>query len=107
MYMLYDDGMATATQNNATYRTVVLLRSSEKKSLQKLAREQKVSASEVVRRLIHASSKSPVASEEEEARALFAEMNDALDAALEAIRSARKEVAENNLKIRKLREQRS
>jgi hypothetical protein len=98
--------MATATQTNATFRTVVLLRSSEKKRLQKLAREQNVSASEVVRRLIHASSEQP-AKEVEDTHAMFAEMNQALDIALEAVRSARIEVAENNRKIRERREQNS
>ena len=98
--------MATATRTSATHRTVVLLRSSEKKRLQKLAREQNVSASEVIRRLIHASADLP-AKEVEDTHAMFAEMNEALDVALEAVRSARIEVAENNRKIRERREQSS
>ncbi len=98
--------MATATHNHATYRTVVLLRSSEKKRLEKLARQEKVSSSEIVRRSIQAYESSS-SKEQQEVQSLVAEMNTALDKALEAVRSARTEVAENIAQIKKRKTKRA
>ena len=44
--------MATATQERATHRTVILLRPSEKQQLDRLAAEENISSAEVIRRLI-------------------------------------------------------
>ena len=85
----------------------MLLRPSEKKRLQKLAREAKVSSSEIIRRSIHAYESSAMQKEQEEMQSVVAEMNRALDAALKSVRSARTEVAENIAKMRKLREKRA
>lgn len=90
----------TATRPSANHRKVVLLRPDDEQRLERLAREEKVSASEIIRRSIH--SYHPEPNTEAEMRTLFAEMNHALDSALEAVRSARIEVAENNRKNREL-----
>jgi hypothetical protein len=95
--------MPTAS-NSAPARTVVLLRPSEKKRLQKLAREEKVSASEIVRRSIHAYQPGSSSKEEQNMRGLIAEMDQALDAALASARASRKEIAENLAFIKKRRE---
>ncbi len=103
--MCDNDGMATATEDKITSRLVVLLKPSEKKRLQKLAREEHVSSSEIVRRSLHTytSKSQKVGQEEEETRTALAEMNEALDKALLSVRSARLEVAENIAEIRKIR----
>ena len=44
--------MATATQERATHRTVILLRPSEKEQLERLATDHNLSSAEVLRRLI-------------------------------------------------------
>ena len=91
--------MATALQNHAAHRTVVLLRPSEKKRLERLARQENVSSSEIIRRSLQAYD-SPSTQKEQEMKILIAEMNQALDAALQSIRSARAEVAENLAQIK-------
>ncbi len=94
-----------AAKAEATHRTVVLLRAAEKKHLTKLAREQRVSASEIIRRSLHAYEPAPQQLNEAELSALMTEMNAALDQALENVRSARVEVAGNIAKMRRLRKQ--
>ena len=81
---------------------MVLLRDGERKTLQRLAREQNVSSSEIVRRSILAYEVTPEPARED-VTSLLAEMNGALDRALEAVRSARTQVAENISIMRKLR----
>jgi hypothetical protein len=61
-----------AASNSAPTRTVVLLRPSEKRRLQKLARDEKVSASEIVRRSIHAYQSSSTSKGEQDMRGLIA-----------------------------------
>ncbi len=98
--------MALQTKNDPTHRTVVLLRPTEKKQLARLAKEQKVSASEIIRRSLHAyQPEEPSLAEEEELKSLLVQMNTALDSALENVRSARVEVAENIQKMRTFRAQ--
>jgi len=104
MHMCYASAMAIAS-NSAPARTVVLLKPSEKRRLQKLARDENVSASEIVRRSIHAYGSS--GKEEQSMRSLIAEMNQALDAALASARASRKEIAENLALIRERREKRA
>ena len=105
MHMCDNAYMANASQDKVTSRLVVLLKPSEKKRLQSLARQEHVSSSEIVRRSLHTySSKATQAGQEEEdVRAALAEMNEALDKALLSVRSARLEVAENIANIRKIR----
>jgi hypothetical protein len=98
--------MATASQPAAT-RKVVLLKPSENKRLQKLARDENVSASEIVRRSIHAYRSGSSSQEEQNMRALIAEMNQALDAALASARASRKEIAKNLASIKQRREKRA
>lgn len=75
-------------------------------TLQRLAKEQNVSSSEIVRRSILAyEAKSEPSSED--ATSLLVEMNVALDRALEAVRWARTQVAENISMMRKLRAERA
>jgi hypothetical protein len=99
--------MATAAQNNPSQRTVVLLRPNEKKRLLKLAREEKVSSSEILRRSLNAYQNGSNDSEERQLKKLFAEMNAALDAALISSRNARAEIAEDLAQMRQRREQRA
>lgn len=93
--------MASPSQPAAT-RTVVLLRPSERKRLEKLAAAERVSSGEILRRSLHAYEKDLSASEKETLGTLLQEMNSALDDALNAIRSARSEVRENLEKIARL-----
>jgi predicted transcriptional regulator len=98
--------MATALQSKASIRTVVLLRPSDKKKLQKLAEKEHVSSGEILRRSLHAYEQNATL-QEEDLGTMVAEMSRALDSALEAVRSARVEVAENIANIRKIRASRS
>ena len=99
-------GMANlATHENATHRTVVLLRPNEKEHLFEMARRERVSASEIVRRSIEAYQTASAPNEEQELKAAFAEMNKALDSALDSIRSARAEVRQNLAEIHERSEQ--
>ena len=106
MHMCYPLYMATTSHSAAT-RKVVLLRPSEKKRLQKLARDENVSASEIVRRSIHAYQSGSSGQEEQNLRGLIAEMNQALDAALASARASRKEIAKNLALIKERREKRA
>jgi Ribbon-helix-helix protein, copG family len=106
MHMCYFSVMSTSS-NAAPARTVVLLRPSEKKRLQKLARDENVSASEIVRRSIHAYQSGSSNKDEQNMRGLIAEMNQALDSALASARASRKEIAENLALIKKRRESRA
>ena len=92
---MYHVAMATQRSPKLTARTVVTLNPEEKQALQRRAREERVSASEVMRRSFRAYNK-PEANEDEEAmKFLLREMNDALDRALETSRSARVEIDQN------------
>jgi hypothetical protein len=86
--------MATSSQS-VTSRTVVLLRPSERKRLEKLAAAESVSSGEILRRSLQAYEKDPSPSEQETLAALLKEANSALDSALLAVRSARSEIREN------------
>ena len=94
--------MATAAHQNATHRFVVLLRPSEKQRLQKLAKEENVSSSEIIRRCIHAYESSSN-KEQEELQLLLSEMNRSLDTALEKVKADRIEIAENLSQMRSRR----
>lgn len=83
--------MAASPQPRAT-RTVVLLRPSERKRLQKLADAEQVSAGEILRRSLDSYEQDISASEKEMLTTLVTEMNTALDSALGSIRSARAEI---------------
>lgn len=92
---MYHVGMATQRGAKLTARTVVTLNPEEKKALERRAREERVSASEVMRRSFRAYN-SPVVNEDEAAmKSLLAEMNEALDRALETSRHARVEIDQN------------
>ncbi len=106
MHMCYHAVMA-APRQSATARTVVLLRPSERKRLEKLAAAERVSAGEILRRSLHSYGGNISASDEETVAALLGDMNGALDHALAAIRSARSEIRESLDKIAHLREARS
>lgn len=75
---------------------------SEKKRLQQLARNEKVSSSEIIRRSIHAYAELSAKSASEE-QAAIAAMSQALDESLALIKSARKEVSANLAEVRRLR----
>lgn len=94
--------MAKLANQNVTSRLVVLVKPGDKKLAQSLARREKVSTSEIIRRSLHQYHATSTV-EEAEVRAAIAEMNNALDAALIAVRSARQEVAGNIAAMRKLR----
>jgi hypothetical protein len=91
--------MATSPQSITT-RTIVLLRASERKRLEKLAAAESVSSGEILRRSLHAYEMST--SEQATLAAMLHEMNSALDGALASVRSARSEVRESLDKIAKL-----
>lgn len=77
----------------------------EKRALERRAREEQVSASEVMRRSFRAYN-NPVMNEDEAAmKTLLAEMNEALDHALETSRSARAEIDQNLALMRARHEQ--
>lgn len=102
MHMCYDFAMPASTKPTPT-RTVVLLRPSEKKRLEKLAARDSVSSGEILRRGIHAYEEHAAAAEEKTLATLLHEMNEALDGALTSIRSARSEIRENLDKIQEMR----
>ncbi|HSU18997.1 MAG TPA: hypothetical protein VLI45_04570 [Acidobacteriaceae bacterium] len=79
--------MAVA-QEKASERVVVLLRPMEKRRLERLARREKVSAAEILRRSLMAYSNE----DEAEEKRLIAEMNAALDQTLARIRSTRENI---------------
>jgi hypothetical protein len=82
--MCYRFFMATATKQNASARMVVLLRPSEKLRLQRLARKERVSAAEIIRRSLAVYEEL----EGEENTKLLAEMSSALDKTHEAIQQS-------------------
>jgi hypothetical protein len=94
--------MASASQTAPT-RSVVLLRPSERKRLDRLAAAEKVSSGEILRRSLRSYEKQPTAAEEEVLKLLLVEMNTALDASLKSIESARLEIRENLKKIEEMR----
>src|ERR1700758_2022800 len=104
--MCYLKHMATATQSAPSFRTVVLLRGNEKKRLQRLAKAERVSSGEIIRRSLEAYKPDrtlPARDAAEDVSNAVSEMNKALDAALDAVRSARAEVAQNIKKVHQLR----
>ena len=98
MHMCYVFPMASATQPIST-RTVVLLRPAERKRLEKLAANEKVSAGEILRRSLQSYEKPASAAEEEMLSLLLAQMNSSLDEALVSLRTARASIRENLDKI--------
>lgn len=82
---------------------VVLLRPSEKKRLQKLAEREHVSSAEILRRSFHAYEQRLASEPDGLGDGTIADMNRALDSALDAVRSARAEVAGDLDNIRKLK----
>lgn len=100
--MCYDCAMPTSTKPAPT-RTVVLLRPSERKRLEKLAARDSVSSGEILRRGIQAYEKHIAAAEQKTLATLLHEMNEALDGALTSIRSTRSEIRENLDKIQQMR----
>jgi hypothetical protein len=94
--------MATSSVEKVSIRLVVLVKPRDKKLVQSLARKEKVSTSEIVRRSLH-SYTAKSSQEEAEVSAAIVEMNEALDKALVAVRSARKEIADNIAAMRKMR----
>jgi hypothetical protein len=93
--------MATSPQSITT-RTIVLLRASERKRLEKLAAAESVSSGEILRRSLYAYEQQMSTSEQATLAAMLHEMNSALDGALASVRSARSEVRESLDKIAKL-----
>jgi hypothetical protein len=106
MHMCYYFSMASTPQPAST-RTVVLLRASERKRLEKLAAAEHVSSGEILRRSLYAYEQQTSDSEKEALAALLGEMNTALDSALDSIRSARSEIQQNLQKIQALKEARA
>jgi hypothetical protein len=94
--------MATTPQS-VTSRTVVLLRPSERKRLEKLAAAESVSSGEILRRSLHAYEQQMSDSEKAALASLLKEMNSSLDHALASVRSTRAEVRQCLDKIASLR----
>ena len=94
-----------STSQPASTRTVVLLRASERKRLEKLAAAEHVSSGEILRRSLHAYEQQTSESEKETLTTLLGEMNTALDGALASIQSARSEIQQNLQKIQAMKEQ--
>ena len=90
--------MANA-QEKATERVVLLLRPKEKQRLQKLARNEGVSAAEILRRSLIAYG----AQEDEEQKQLMAELNLALDRTLANLRASNSRIRHNLDQIRRRR----
>lgn len=96
--MCYVIDMAISAQRS-TERVVVLLQPQEKKRLERLARKERVSSAEIVRRSLAAYAE-PLPEIDSKA---VAEMNSALDRMLTNIRSARLHVKENLAEIERMR----
>ncbi len=96
--------MATTPQS-VTTRTVVLLRPSERKRLEKLAAAESVSSGEILRRSLHAYEQQMSEPEQTALAALLKEMNSSLDHALASARASRKEIAHNLDLVKKRRKQ--
>ena len=79
---------ASARPQLASERVVVLLKPTEKRLLEKLARLQRVSSAEILRRSLHAYQVTDEAFE----KAAIAEMNTLLDGMLETLRTTREQV---------------
>lgn len=95
--------MSTSPQPKSSARMVVLLRPSEKKRLQTLAQREQVSSAEILRRSFQAYEQALATDPDGLGGKTIADMNRALDSALEAVRSARVEVAGNLANIAKLK----
>ncbi|HEY5382263.1 MAG TPA: hypothetical protein VIJ65_08400 [Acidobacteriaceae bacterium] len=88
-----------AAQEKASERVVVLLRPGQKRKLQKLARNERVSVAEIVRRSLMFYS----AEENPEEKRLLAELNVALDRNLARIRSTNASIESKLDKIQRRR----
>ncbi len=106
MHMCYDSAMALSSQPAST-RTVVLLRPTDRKRLEKLAAKERVSSGEILRRSLHAYESEISPSEHQTLATLIEDMNTALDTALVSIRSARSEIRENLDQIARLQKARA
>jgi hypothetical protein len=82
-----------------TTRTVVLLKPKERKKLDRLAASQRTSSGEILRRSLRAYDPANQAENPEILASMFAEMNAALDNALQSIEAARIEIRQNLKKI--------
>ncbi len=87
--------MASKRQRSLPARTVVVLEPEDRKSLQQRAKQENISASEVLRRSLRAYTMNSAKQDEEHLQALIGEMNAALDAALGSAREARVEIRKN------------
>ena len=87
----------------ASTRTVVLLRPSERKRLEKLAAAEQVSPGEILRRSLHAYEQDLSPGEKETLIMLLHDANTALDSALVAVRSARVEIRKSLGRIAELK----
>ena len=98
MHMCYVQRMRSQSTAAAT-RTVVLLKPTERKKLDRLVASQGTSSGEILRRSLRAYD--PESSPEDQAllSSMLSEMNQALDRALESISSARFEIRENLEKL--------
>ena len=84
--------MKTTRRNNPSVRTVVILDSKDRATLQGVAKAENISASEVIRKALRAYTDGSAKQEEAALHGLLAEMNAALDAALSTSRAARSEI---------------
>ncbi|HEX4154667.1 MAG TPA: CopG family transcriptional regulator [Acidobacteriaceae bacterium] len=91
--------MAVPAQQRSTERVVVLLQPQEKKRLERLARKERVSSAEIVRRSLAAYAE-PVPEIDSKT---IGEMNATLDKMLANIRSTRNHVQQNLAKIEEMR----
>ena len=83
-----------------TTRAVVLLKPKERKKLDRLAASQRTSSGEILRRSLRAYDPANQPEHPEILAAMFADMNAALDNALQSIQAARVEIRQNLQKIR-------
>lgn len=90
--------MAVSAQQRSTERVVVLLQPQEKKRLERLARKERVSSAEIVRRSLAAYAEPPEIDSK-----TISEMNATLDKMLANIRSTRHHVQQNLAKIDEMR----
>ena len=81
----------SAEPQKSSERVVVLLKPAEKRRLEKLAKAQRVSAAEILRRSLHAYQNQDEAVE----KTAIAQMNVVLDGMLETLRSTREHVRKN------------
>lgn len=90
-----------ARLQKASERVVVLLKPSEKRRLEKLAKAEQVSSAEILRRSLSAYNNA----DEALTREAVTEMNALLDGMLETLRNTREQVRRNLDSVRQRREQ--